>query len=52
MWEDDVRIGLEETGWDGKDWIHLTKDRDHWRDFVKIVKHISVLQNGGNFLTG
>jgi hypothetical protein len=27
-WEDNVRMGLGETGWDGGDWIHRIQVRD------------------------
>jgi hypothetical protein len=29
-WEDNTRIDLRETRWEGKDWIHLIQDTDHW----------------------
>jgi hypothetical protein len=27
-WEDDIKIDLEEIGFDGVYWIHLVQDRD------------------------
>jgi hypothetical protein len=27
-WEDNIKMDLRETGWVGKDWIHLAEDRD------------------------
>jgi hypothetical protein len=27
-WKDNIKIGLQEVGWDGMDWIDLVKDRD------------------------
>jgi hypothetical protein len=27
-WEDNIRMDLRETGWEGKDWMHLAQDRD------------------------
>jgi hypothetical protein len=27
-WEDNIRIELGEIGWEGVDWIRLTRDRD------------------------
>jgi hypothetical protein len=27
-WEDNIRMNVRETGWEGVDWIHLTRDRD------------------------
>jgi hypothetical protein len=29
--EDNIRMDLRETGWDGMDWIELAHDRDQWR---------------------
>jgi hypothetical protein len=26
-WEDNIRMNLRETGWEGVDWIHLAQDR-------------------------
>jgi hypothetical protein len=30
-WVDNIRMDLGETGWGGKDRIHLAQDRDEWR---------------------
>jgi hypothetical protein len=27
-WEDNIKMGLGEIGWEGVDWIHLVHDRD------------------------
>jgi hypothetical protein len=32
---DNIKIALEEIGWDGIDWIDLAGDRDQWRVFVE-----------------
>jgi hypothetical protein len=29
-WEDNIRIDLRETGWEGVDCIHLAQNRDQW----------------------
>jgi len=34
-WEDIIRMNLRETGWEGADWIHLSRDRDWWQAVVK-----------------
>jgi hypothetical protein len=26
-WEDNIRMDLRKTGWEGMDWIHLAEDR-------------------------
>jgi hypothetical protein len=31
IWEDNIRMGLRETGWEGVDGIHLAQDRDQSR---------------------
>jgi hypothetical protein len=28
--EDNIRMDLKETGWEGVDWMHLAQDRDQW----------------------
>jgi hypothetical protein len=28
---DNIKMDLEEIGWDGVDWIELAQDRDQWR---------------------
>jgi hypothetical protein len=30
-WENNIKIGLQDVGWKGTDWIALTEDRDRWR---------------------
>jgi hypothetical protein len=27
---DNFRMDLRETGWEGRDWIHLGQDKDQW----------------------
>jgi hypothetical protein len=39
---DNIKMDLEETGWDGRDWIELAQDRDHWRAFVNTVMNLRV----------
>jgi hypothetical protein len=36
-WEDNIKMGLREIGWDGMDWIDLTQDTDQWRALVYTV---------------
>jgi hypothetical protein len=36
-WEDNIRMDLRETGWEGVDWIHLYQDTDQWRAVVNTV---------------
>jgi hypothetical protein len=38
VWTDD----LGEIGWDGRDWIELTQDRDQWRALVNTMMNLRV----------
>jgi hypothetical protein len=40
--EDNIRMGLGETAWDGVDWMHLAQDRDQWRAIVNTVMNLRV----------
>jgi hypothetical protein len=51
LWDDNIRIDLRETGWEGVDWMHLTQDRDQWRGLVNMVMNIRVPYKVGKFLT-
>jgi len=33
-WEDNIRMDLEETGWEGVDWINLAQYRGQWQGLV------------------
>jgi hypothetical protein len=41
-WEDNIKMGLREIGWDGMDWIHLAQDRDQWRAVVNTMINLRV----------
>jgi hypothetical protein len=41
-WEDNIKLGLRETGWGGMDWIDLARDRDQWRALVNTVMNLRV----------
>jgi hypothetical protein len=41
-WEDNIRMGLQEVGCGGMDWIGLDQDRDGWRAIVNAVMNIRV----------
>jgi hypothetical protein len=41
-WEDNIKMGLTETGIDGAKWIHLAQDRVQWRAFVNTVMNLRV----------
>jgi hypothetical protein len=41
-WNDNIKMDLKETGWDGVDWIHLAQDRDQWRALLNNVMNLRV----------
>jgi hypothetical protein len=41
-WVDNIKMDLEETGWDGREWIKLALDRDQWRALVNTVMNLRV----------
>jgi hypothetical protein len=41
-WEDSSSADIKEIGWAIVDWIHLARDRDHWRDLVNTVRSLRV----------
>jgi hypothetical protein len=41
-WVDNIKMDLVEIGWDGRDWIELAQDRDHWRALVNTVMNLWV----------
>jgi hypothetical protein len=50
-WEDNIRMGLHEMGWEGMVWIDLAWDRDRRRALVNAVMNFRVSKNADNFLT-
>jgi hypothetical protein len=52
IWEDNIKIGLQEVGcWD-IDRIDLALDSERWLALVNAVMNHWVPYNAGNFLTG
>ena len=41
-WEDDIKIGLQEVGCGGMDWIDVAEDRYRWRALVNVVMNFRV----------
>jgi hypothetical protein len=31
IWDDNIKMDLQEVGWEGMDWIDLAQDSDRWR---------------------
>jgi hypothetical protein len=40
--EDNIKIDLRETGWDGVDWIHLAQEKYRWRALMNTVMNLRV----------
>ena len=41
-WEDNIKVGLQEMGCVGMDWIDLAQDRDRWRALVNAIMNFRV----------
>ena len=41
-WEENIKMDIEETGWEGVDWNDFTQDRDKWRGVMNAVMNIRV----------
>jgi hypothetical protein len=42
IWEDNIRMDLQEVRCGGMDWIELAQGRDRWRVLVTSVKNLRV----------
>jgi hypothetical protein len=41
-WDDNIKMDLQEVGWDGVAWIDMAQDRDRWRAVVNAVMNLRV----------
>ena len=41
-WEDKIKMGLQEVGCGGMDWIELAQDRDRWWALANAVMNLQV----------
>jgi hypothetical protein len=41
-WDDNIKMGSQEVGYGGMDWIELVQDRDRWRLLVNAVMNLRV----------
>jgi hypothetical protein len=41
-WVGDIKMDLREIGWDGRNWIELSQDRDQWTALVNTVMNLRV----------
>ena len=49
--EDNIKITVKDTGYEGVDWIHLAHDRYKWWAVVHTVMNPRVPQNAGQLFT-
>jgi hypothetical protein len=42
VWEDNMKMGLEEVGYGSMNWIELAQDRDRWRSLVNALMKLQV----------
>jgi len=49
--EDNIKIDIQEVGYESTAWIELAQDRDRCRTFENAVMNHGVPYNTGNFLT-
>ena len=42
IWEDNIKMNLQEVGCGGLDWIDVAEDRDSWRALVNAVMNLRV----------
>jgi hypothetical protein len=41
-WEDNIKMYLQEVGWEGLDWIELAQDTDRWMSLVNAAMNLRV----------
>ena len=41
-WEENIKLGLQEVGCGGVDWVDTAQDRDGWRALVNAVMNVRV----------
>jgi hypothetical protein len=45
-WEDNIKLDLTETGWEGMDWIKVAQDKFQWRGLLNTVINTGFLIDG------
>jgi hypothetical protein len=41
-WKDNIKMDLQEVGWERVNWIGMAQDRDRWRALVNTVMNLRV----------
>jgi hypothetical protein len=49
-WQDNIKIDLQEVGWESTDWIDLTQDTERWQAIVNAVMNLRGYKKCGEFL--
>jgi hypothetical protein len=39
-WVDNIRMGVREIGWDGMDWMDLSRGRDQWNALLNTIMNL------------
>jgi len=50
-WKDNIKVAVQEVGWERMDWIALAQDRNKGLALVNAVMSLQVVKKAGNFLT-
>jgi hypothetical protein len=50
MWEDNIKMYVNEPGWEIVDWIYVATDRDKWRAILSRRMNFHIPNNDKNFL--
>ncbi|KAJ4447833.1 hypothetical protein ANN_09841 [Periplaneta americana] len=48
-WEDNIKMDLREVGYDDRDWINPSQDRDQWRAYVRAAMNHRLLRSSPCF---
>jgi hypothetical protein len=46
--ENNIRMDLRETGGEGRNWIHLTQNRDQWKVLADTIMNLRIPQKSGD----
>jgi hypothetical protein len=41
-WKDDIKMDLQEVGWEGMDWTAVAQEKDRWWALVNVVMNLQV----------